>query len=128
MHRARCKGLKSLKAERQKLTIMNQEMKSFCKDSIEFATRIKNVNVISCIALKDDAYLAITKIAGETTAFVVYIDNTVFSLDDCQSSYPTNEKEISEYDNWLLCSREGNQKAILFNGLPRQLVDHVEYE
>ena len=105
-----------------------KEMKLFCKDSIEFATRIKNVDVINCIALKDGAYLAITKKAGETTAFVVYIDNTVFGLNDWQSSYPTNEKEIAEYDNWLLCSRGGSQRAVLFNGLPRQLVDHVEYE
>ncbi|MCH3994843.1 MAG: hypothetical protein LKE54_07320 [Prevotella sp.] len=106
---------------------MNQEWKSFCEYSIEFATKIKNAKVISCVALKDDAYLAITKIAGETTAFVVYVDNTVFSLSDWRESYPTNEKEISEYSNWLLCSREGDQKAVLSNGLPRQLVELSEY-
>lgn len=104
------------------------EKDAFLVDSIKKATRIKNVKLLKTVELKDHATLAIVKIANETTAFVVYYDNTVFGLDDWQSSYPKNAEEVAEYDSWMLYSREGNQKAVLFDELPRQLVEHVEYE
>lgn len=54
------------------------------------------------------------------TSFVAYDDGTCYFLSDWQGSYPTNEDEIQDYNDWVTIDWE--RLPVLFNGLPRRLL------
>ena len=74
--------------------------------------------ITKVIDLKDHAHLVEFRCNDELDcSCVVYDDGTLMHLQDWQSGYPENEKEIQDYQ-WLT---ENGKDAILFDGLPRTL-------
>lgn len=69
---------------------------------------------------EEGAYLVIAHCSECKTSFVAYEDGTCYFLDDWQSSYPTTEEEIADYDNWVTI--DWLRLPIIFNGLPRRLL------
>lgn len=54
------------------------------------------------LALSEDgAYLVFASSESCKTSFVCYEDGTAYFLNDWQGSYPNNEEEIAEYNNWV---------------------------
>ena len=68
------------------------------------------------------AYLVFAESDNESvlTSFVAYDDGTCYFLSDWQGSYPTNEDEIQDYNDWVTIDWE--RLPVLFNGLPRRLL------
>lgn len=69
---------------------------------------------------EDGAYLVFASSESCKTSFVCYEeDGTAYFLDDWQGSYPTNEEEIADYNNWVTI--DWKESPVIFNGLPRAL-------
>lgn len=73
---------------------------------------ITEINELS----EEGAYLVLSV----QTSFVAYDDGTCYFLSDWQGSYPTNEDEIQDYNDWVTIDWE--RLPVLFNGLPRRLL------
>ncbi len=74
------------------------------------------------LALSEEgAYLVIASSEFSKTSFVCYEDGTAYFLNDWQGSYPNNEEEIAEYNNWVTI--DWKESPVIFNGLPRVLFD-----
>lgn len=67
------------------------------------------------------SYLVFASSGYGKTSFVCYEDGTAYFLDDWQGSYPNNEEEIAEYNNWVTI--DWKESPVIFNGLPRVLFD-----
>lgn len=77
-------------------------------------------NIEEILSLSEDgAYLVIASSESCKTSFVCYEDGTAYFLDDWQGSYPANEEEINDYNNWVTI--DWKPSPVLFNGLPRVL-------
>lgn len=60
-----------------------------------------NIDDIQALS-KNGAYLVFASSESCKTSFVCYEeDGTAYFLDDWQGSYPTNEEEIADYNNWV---------------------------
>ncbi|MBL6517287.1 hypothetical protein [Leyella stercorea] len=78
-----------------------------------------NIDDIQALS-KDGAYLVFASSESCKTSFVCYEeDGTAYFLDDWQGSYPTNEEEIADYNNWVTI--DWKESPVIFNGLPRAL-------
>ena len=79
-------------------------------------------NIEDILPLSENgAYLVFASSENCKTSFVCYEDGTAYFLDDWQGSYPTNEEEINDYNNWVTI--DWKPSPVLFNGLPRVLFD-----
>lgn len=79
-------------------------------------------NIDGILPLSDDgAYLVIASSEFIKTSFVCYEDGTAYFLEDWQGSYPNNEEEIAEYNNWVTI--DWKESPVIFDGLPRVLFD-----
>lgn len=67
------------------------------------------------------SYLVFAHSEYSKTSFVCYEDGTAYFLNDWQGSYPNNEEEIAEYNNWVTI--DWKESPVIFNGLPRVLFD-----
>ena len=67
------------------------------------------------------SYLIFASSEYSKTSFVCYEDGTAYFLNDWQGSYPNNEEEIAEYNNWVTI--DWKESPVIFNGLPRVLFD-----
>lgn len=61
---------------------------------------VYNIDDIQALS-EDGAYLVFASSESCKTSFVCYEDGTVYFLNDWQGSYPTNEEEIADYNNWV---------------------------
>lgn len=104
-----------LTKEYLKKTIEQAEY-NLSKNHVDYT--IDDINGLS----EQGAYLVLAsnKDYNVTTSFVAYEDGTCFFLSDWQSSYPTNEEEIADYNNWVTIDWE--RLPLIFNGLPRILI------
>lgn len=79
-------------------------------------------NIDDILPLSEDgAYLVIASSEFIKTSFVCYEDGTAYFLEDWQGSYPNNEEEISEYNNWVTI--DWKESPVIFDGLPIVLFD-----
>ena len=65
------------------------------------------------------SYLIFASSEYSKTSFVCYEDGTAYFLNDWQGSYPNNEEEIAEYNNWVTI--DWKESPVIFDGLPRVL-------
>lgn len=83
-----------------------------------------NIDDIQALS-KDGAYLVFASSESCKTSFVCYEeDGTAYFLDDWQGSYPTNEEEIADYNNWVTI--DWKESPVIFNGLPPSLIRFVK--
>lgn len=79
-------------------------------------------NIDDILPLREGgAYLVIASSEFSKTSFVCYEDGTAYFLEDWQGSYPNNEEEIAEYNNWVTI--DWKESPVIFDGLPRVLFD-----
>lgn len=79
-------------------------------------------NIDDILPLSEDgAYLVLASSESCKTSFVCYEDGTAYFLNDWQGSYPNNEEEIAEYNNWVTI--DWKESPVIFDGLPRVLFD-----
>lgn len=79
-------------------------------------------NIDDILPLSEDgAYLVLSSSEFCKTSFVCYEDGSAYFLKDWQGSYPANEEEISDYNDWVTI--DWKESPVLFNGLPRVLFD-----
>lgn len=67
------------------------------------------------------SYLVFASSEYSKNSFVCYEDGTAYFFNDWQGSYPNNEEEIAEYNNWVTI--DWKESPVIFNGLPRVLFD-----